>query len=220
MSEYLSIYLDEAGDLGFDLTKSKTSRYLIITILVCENADAVSRITRAIKLTLKNKFFDRLYELKGSDTSLAIKKYFFKKIPLANNWRLYAAIADKKTWLHHHVKNHGTELNKKALYDEVAKRLLTQIDFPKSISHVKIIVDKSKNKYEISDFDNRVIAELKKGIPDKAQISIRHRPSYEEPMLQAVDLFCWGIRRKYEREELEWYSVFSDKIAAEIEYKF
>ena len=34
------IFLDESGDLGFDFDKAKTSRYFVITLLVCNDMAA------------------------------------------------------------------------------------------------------------------------------------------------------------------------------------
>jgi hypothetical protein len=33
--------------------------------------------------------------------------------------------------------------------------------------------------------------------------------------LQAVDLFAWGLYRKYEVGDTEWYEVFKEKVAFE-----
>ena len=37
------IFLDESGDLGFDFCKPKTSSKFVITLLVCDNRDAVDK---------------------------------------------------------------------------------------------------------------------------------------------------------------------------------
>ena len=39
-------------------------------------------------------------------------------------------------------------------------------------------------------------------------LSIHHYISQENLMLQAVDLFCWGIFRKYEREDSAFYENY------------
>lgn len=49
----LHIFLDESGDLGFDLSKSGTSRYFVITLLVCEDLQTQNGIISAVKRTLK-----------------------------------------------------------------------------------------------------------------------------------------------------------------------
>lgn len=117
------IYFDESGDLGFDFTQKKTSNFLVMCVLICDDPKVNLAIVRAVKRTLENKFSNNVSELKGSHTILSIKQYFLKQLKPYNNWRLYAAIANKKTWLIHHKSNHNNEPQKSILYDEVASRL-------------------------------------------------------------------------------------------------
>jgi hypothetical protein len=49
------IYLDESGDLGFDFTKSKTTRHFVITLLVCDGRSVHVQFEKAVRRTLKNK---------------------------------------------------------------------------------------------------------------------------------------------------------------------
>lgn len=110
------IYLDESGDLGFDFTQQKTSRYLIMGLLICWDEAAHLAIIRAVKRTLKNKLPKNTHELKGSHLSLTIKQYFLKEMNEQTNWCLYSAIADKKTWIKHHVLNHNREPEKRTFF--------------------------------------------------------------------------------------------------------
>ncbi len=41
---------------------------------------------------------------------------------------------------------------------------------------------------------------------------------YQNKLVQAVDLFAWGIFRKYERQDTAWYEVFKEKIVSEVVY--
>src|SRR3990167_7049144 len=90
------VYIDESGDLGFDFTHLKTSHYFIMTALVCQSSHLQRAITRAMKKTIKNKVTERIHELKGSNTSLSIKCYFYKHICDYLGWDIYAVIVDKK----------------------------------------------------------------------------------------------------------------------------
>jgi len=47
---------------------------------------------------------------------------------------------------------------------------------------------------------------------------LTHELSQNNPGLQATDLFSWGIFRKHERQDDEWYSFFSEWIIFEDEY--
>ncbi len=220
MSEHLIIYLDEAGDLGFDTEKKKTSRYLIIVLLVCMDAQAHKGTMRSVKKTLKNKLEKNTMELKGRNIKLPVKEYFLKQMRKVEDWGLYIAITDKKTWIAHHNRHHSHELKKKVLYDEVARRIFSQIDILDTASRVDIVVDRSKNKYEIAEFNDAVARDIKTRLSKNAVLTIRHAYSHEEAGLQAVDMFCTGIHDKYEKNDIQWYTMFSDKIAAEVTYRY
>ena len=46
-------------------------------------------------------------------------------------------------------------------------------------------------------------------IDPKVPLEIFHHSSHENYGLQAVDLFCWGIFRKYEKKDREWFDIFA-----------
>ncbi len=217
------LYLDESGDLGFNFCNRKTSRYLVIGLLVFPDGiagvAAHTAMLKAVKRTLKNKLPKYTAELKGNKLSLAIKKYFLKGVKEQENWRLYMAIADKKAWLSYH-SNQDNKVKKKILYDEIAKRLFFHVDNLETASNIDLIIDCSKNKNEILAFDDAINAALAKRLSKNSRLSIRHRSSQEEAGLQAIDLFCSGVSKKYEQGDIAWYKEFSTKIAVEIEYKF
>ncbi len=216
----LIIYLDESGDLGFNFLHKKTSRYLIISLLVFLDESAHLAMSRAVKRTLKNKLPKFTLELKGNDLSLPIKKYFLKEVNKEENWRIYIAIADKKSWVNRHISKHNHEPKKKALYDEIAKRLFSQLDYSGSAGCIDIIVDRSKNKDEINSFDEAITSALLDRLCKKTRLTIKHRNSHEDAGLQAVDVFCAGVGKKYEKGDTSWYAEFENRIVVEIEYKF
>jgi hypothetical protein len=49
-------------------------------------------------------------------------------------------------------------------------------------------------------------------IDPKIPLEIKHKNSCSDYGLNAVDLFSWGIFRKYERKDWEWYNIFKEKI--------
>lgn len=215
------IYLDESGNLGFNFDILKTSHYLVIGLLVFFDRVSHTEMIRAVRKTLKKKMPKRIYELKGIHLDLSLKKYFLRASKKENNWCLYTAIADKKSWLAHHTSNHhNKELDKKALYNELTSRLISQLDFLKTVDRIDIIVDRSKNREEIKIFDNVIMSRIKEQISKKVPVTITHRSSQEDAGLQAIDIFCSGIGRKYESSDFSWYREFGDKIAVEVVYKF
>ncbi len=213
------IFLDESGDLGFDFSKRKTTRKFVITLLVCTTRTARRDIEKAVRRTLKNKLNRGKHrsrivtELKGSKTTLAVKKYCYSHIRDAD-WKLYALVLNKER-VHDRLK---TSTGKKKLYNYLSRIIIEKLEFSPELSNVELIVDKSKNKRDIRDFNQYMINHLEALLPLKTRLNISHLDSMESKGLQAVDLFCWGIRRKYEYADEAWYGVFRERIAFETLY--
>jgi len=51
-----------------------------------------------------------------------------------------------------------------------------------------------------------------------AILNISHVTSHENPAIQAVDLFCWGIAKKHTLGEKSWYDCFKESIIFEEVY--
>lgn len=208
------IFLDESGDLGCDWSKPKTSAYFVITLLVCDSLSVYADFKKAVNKTIKNKLnyrkktIHRSKELKGNETTLEVKRYFFKHLPL-DGWQLYNVIFDKKN----NALGADLKKNKHKVYNRLAHYLLEQVIFPERLDFVNLVIDKCKNKTEISEFNQLITTHLELRLPIKALLSISHNNSAQNPGLQAVDLFCWGIARKHHRGQSEWYAIFQDKIA-------
>lgn len=210
------IFLDESGDLGFDFSKAKTSRKFVITLLVCENAEAIEGFRRGVRRTLKNKLNNRKnqsQELKGTNTTQVIKEYFYRHLS-PNGWQIYSVILNKSRV----YDNLRSKLGKKKLYNFLARFLLEKVDLSKAGTTVNLIMDRCKNKEEIKDFNSYVENQLQGLLPLDIPLFITHEMSHNNSGLQAVDLFCWGIFRKHEGEDEEWYRVYRSAIAYEGEY--
>ncbi|MBN4082566.1 DUF3800 domain-containing protein [Mariprofundus ferrooxydans] len=212
------IFLDESGDLGFDLSKKGASRKFVIALLVCEDEAAARAIQIAVKRTLKNKLNHKksksrfVHELKGTGTTIDIKKYFYRHLP-TRGWKVYTVALNKAR-----VDTHLTDkAGKKKLYNFLSHFILKHV--PLSATHgVRLVVDKSKNSAEMKDFNGYLESQLEAMMPLKSKLYINHERSQENTGLQAVDLFCWGVYRKHEHSDNEWYQVYESDIAFETEY--
>jgi len=212
------IFLDESGDLGFDLSKSGASRKFVITLLVCESESTARAIQIAVKRTLKKKLNHKranrrfVHELKGTGSIIDVKKYFYRQLP-DSGWKLYTVALNKAR-----VKTHLTgKAGKKKLYNFLARFILEHI--PLSQTHgVRLVVDKSKNSADMKDFNGYLKSQLEAMMPLESRLYISHERSQENTGLQAVDLFCWGIYRKHEHGDKEWYQVYEKNISFETEY--
>ncbi len=212
------IYLDESGDLGFDFTKKKTTKNFVITLLLCHTEEARNDFKKAVSRTLKNKLNNkkrkrRVNELKGTNTTLEIKKYFYRNIKNAE-WDIYVLSLNK-----YRVERRlqGKD-SKKKLYNFLARFLLEHLPLAEVSRNVELIVDRCKNKKEIRDFNQYLANCLKALLPLNTDFNISHLTSEESMQLQAVDLFSWGIFRKYEFNDKVWYDVYRRKVVFETEY--
>ncbi len=213
------IYLDESGDLGFDFSKPKTTKKFVVTLLVCDNHLANAQFEKAVKRTLKNKLNRRktktriIHELKGTSTTFDIKQYFFRQLK-NDQWGIYSLTLNKqRVW-----EPLRTKKAKPRLYNYIARHLLEKLPLRTAFSNVRVIVDKSKNRQEIQDFNQYVKNQLEALLPLNTALQIEHLTSQQCPGLQAVDLFCWGIFRKYESNDFRWYQIFADRIIYQTEY--
>ena len=213
------IYLDESGDLGFDFDGKNPSRKFVITILVCNGRQVSREFRKAVRRTIKNKLNRKkakrkqIQELKGTRSTIAVKQYFYRQCP-DKGWQIYTLALNKKRV----YDNLQSPAGKKKLYNFLARFLLQKVDLRNPGNAVTLVIDKSKNKDEIADFNTYMANQLEALLPLEVPLNIYHERSHQNAGLQAVDLFCWGVFRKYERNDLEWYRIFRSKIIFETEY--
>ncbi|HEX5054934.1 MAG TPA: DUF3800 domain-containing protein [Gammaproteobacteria bacterium] len=213
------IYLDESGDLGFDFETKHPSEKFVITLLVCNNSTVTRAFKKSITRTIKNKLNKgrkggySVHELKGTGTTINVKRYFYRHSP-KTGWSLYAIVLNKRRVFDHLQTKQG----KKKLYNYIARILIEQIDLREPGNAVTLIVDKCKNKDEIADFNQYIGNQLEALLPLDVPLNIYHEGSSANAGLQAVDLFCWGVFRKYEHGDREWYGVYRSHISYETEY--
>lgn len=205
------LYLGESGDLGFDFVNKKPSKFFTVTILALKTKNNNRRLIKAVKTTLRRKFKIRPEELKGSKCPIKIKQYFYKQTKNIK-FSVYSITLNKIRVYKRLAKD------KERVYNYVARLVLDQILFNNANLRVEIIVDKSKTKKNIQEFNQYIIRQIKSKFDPKVPLDIYHYDSKEALGLQAVDMFCWGIFRKYERKDYEWYNIFKEKITYDEQY--
>lgn len=206
------IFLDESGDLGFDFSKPGTSRYFNITLLVCDNNKVQQAFSKAVDRTRKNKLNRKagkrpVRELKGTSVKQSIKEYFYRQLP-NDGWRLYSVTLNKAR-VDFDLR---TPAGKHRLYNFLTRFLISKVTLADDLDAVTLIVDRCKNSEQIKDFNRYMAQHLEARVPLNCQLHIDHLGSHESAGLQAVDLFCWGIVRKEDKGETDWYSVFHQKV--------
>jgi len=217
VSDSFYLFLDESGCLGFDFDRSGTSRFFTITVLLVRQ-NSLAKVKNAVKRTLKNKINNkkqkrkRIKELKGTSTSFSIKSYFYKQMP-KEGWKVFSIYIDKRNA----YENLKTKQGKKRLYNYLSKTLIDKIvEFLKvkslSASRISIIVDRSKDRTDIQDFNLYVKTHIEAEMPFETQIYIDHENSEDNPGLQAVDLFCYGCQKQKLYASDPWYNLFKSNL--------
>lgn len=214
------IFLDESGDLGFDFDR-QSSTHFAITLLICENEKTFYSFKTAVKHTIRRKLnrqkkVDLATELKSTQTTLAVKKYFLDAVHKREGqaWCIYSIILDKKDLL----KKLKITPEQHRLYNLLSKIILQHVDFSlhNNGAAVHLIVDSSKGKKQRAVFNQYLKMNIETLLDIGVRFRIGHEKSHNNAGLQAVDLFCAGFSRKYSYGDVEWYNLFKDKICKEI----
>lgn len=211
------LYLDESGDLGFNFEQKRPSDHLTICILALHGRRAVLSVRRAVKKTLARKVNRRRVhkqELKGTATHIGIKRYFYDQLRRVD-LQVFAVTLRKRD-----VQRYLADgaITKPGVYDLVADHLLRHLPLDAAADGVELIVDRSKNRREIADFNRAIGRHLASRVPQGAPVRIDHVRSWADHGLSAADLFCWGIFRRYEAGDSQWYEVYRERIAVDVVY--
>lgn len=212
------LYLDESGDFGHHIQSPGASRHFIITVLEVMSEHDRKAIEKGMERTVKNKLHKKssqkaksIVELKGTNTEFVVKKYFYRQVAEVP-FRLYSVILDKTRFGNHLQFNHNR------LYRFITHLVIKNLALEQASTRVLFILDRRMSGATIREFNEAIRLQLESQIPPHVPIFIDHLSSHETRLLQAVDLFSWGIYRKYETGDTEWYEVFREKIVLERVY--
>ncbi len=203
------LYLDESGDLGFDFQTKRPSEFFTVAIVAVKGYENNCALINAVKKTRRRKLYKKHgSELKGSSTSFEIKRYFYNMVS-SIPFDIYALTLNKKQ-VHKELGQ-----NKDGVYNFIARGAVDHVNFKKALDKIVFIIDRSKSRKEICKFDNFIINQLKGRINPRVPLNIYHYTSHKNMGLQAADMFSWGIYRKYEKKDYEWYELFKERIKYE-----
>lgn len=209
------LYLDESGDLGFDFVNKRPSNYFTVTIVATSSYEKDRKLTKEVRVTLRRKLNPpgmrkrMVQELKGTDTTMEIKRYFFNRVHDIR-FGIYSMTLNKRKVFERLTRE------KDRVYNYIARKVLDRIPFEKNAGdRVVLIIDRSKGKPEIEEFNEYIGNQLKARLNPNIPLDMSHRLSHEVPGLQIADMFSWGIFQKYERDRTEWYDTFREKVVFE-----
>lgn len=139
-------------------------------------------------------------ELKGSRTGFPVKRYFYGKVE-GLDFELYSIILSKRRL------SGDLRQDPERLYNFLAGLITAAIPWGQARIKIILTVHKRKRGAEIESFNRLLFDHIRERttIP----VEIYHRRSAEAKGIQVVDTYSWGIFRKYEIGDDEWYNVFN-----------
>lgn len=195
------IYLDESGDTGFKFRRG-SSRYFVITLLIVEDTHSIEKGIDNLRKTLS---LSSNFEFKFSKTHKKIKQKFFTEL-LKYQFKIRAIVVDKKQ-----IGATYLRVNRILFYNFIIK-LVLKYDTD-AITKATLIVDLSKGKREIRQFNKYITKEL--GNIHK----IKHLRSHSDNMIQVADMISGAIYRKFATGDKTYLNMLEGKIENILEFK-
>lgn len=206
----MRIFIDESGDLGFDFSRGASGYFCVTAVVI--NDRVLRALEKAVKKTIKNKLHIKsgkhnkpTNELKGSGTDMVVKEYFWKHIssvPL----EIHAIVFDKTK------VNPDLQRQKERVYNHLARVSIERVKLENLQSSLYVDIDRSKGKYGREEFNKELRDQVESKMPLNMPLHIDHPPSERSKGIQVADMFAWGILRKYEKNDAEWYNVYKHLI--------
>ena len=204
------IFLDESGDLGFDFSKKRTSKFFIITFLFSSKKGPIEKVVSKTHGSLKKKHKKRggvlhCFQEKPITRQRLLKQLAKKDCSIMtvylNKKKVYTKLQNEKNVLYNYVTN--------ILLDRIYTKKIIPLD--KKV--VFIASRKETNKFLNENFRKYLTETIKNN--HKVDIDIEIKTPFEEKILQAVDFVSWSIFRKQEYGDESYYNIIKDKIIEE-----
>jgi len=198
-----TVFMDESGDLGFDFTKSKTSRYFVVAFVFTAHPRPLEKIIRKIfknftKTEMKNHHgalhcykekpktrLRLLNALVKTDTTILILRL--------DKSRVYTRLHDEKHILYNYITN--------ILLDRMISKKLVPLHLP-----IQFIASKREtNKFLNENFSSYLQQQTQDN--HKLQLDIKIAKPAEAKGLQIADFVAWSYFRKYEHKDSSYADI-------------
>lgn len=202
------IFLDESGDLGFNFSKSKTSKYFIITLLFLSRKDGIEKIVKKIfkSFTPKERKYHggtlHAFREKHKTRTKLLTMLCEKDVSIVslylNKNKVYAKLRESKHELYNYVTN------------IVLDRICTKKLIPKNEPIYLIASRRETNKFLNNNFKNYLQKQAEGN--HRLKIEIEIRTPHSEKCLQVADMVCWAIFRSREHNDDTYRDLIKEKI--------
>jgi hypothetical protein len=203
-------WYDESGNLGFDLTKSGTSKYFIITLMLVNNRNSV---IKAVK-----KVFASLSKTDKKHSHGILHAYYEKQSTRLKLLRLLAGRDIKIAVMKLDKSKLFVAGDPHILYASMVNMLLNRL-FIEGILSADDRLHLIASQMETSKNLNEQMKSLV-GVGDKMRAFDMEpvKPS-DDKGLQAVDFVSWAVYRRYEYGKTDCFDVIASKIVGDYNYQ-
>jgi hypothetical protein len=206
------IFLDESGDLGFNINKSGTSKNFIITFFVIKNKKPFNNIVKKTLAKMNKVERKSIQGVLHSYKLLPRRRKKLLKSILEYDFKLMV-IRLNKSKVYTHLHN-----EKQVIYNYITNILLNRILDKKLIDtdqKVHLIASRREtNKFLNSNFKNYLKNKAQK--KHSIDIDINIALSNQEKCLQIVDLISWSYFRHIEHKDSSYYNIIKEMMEEEV----
>jgi len=204
------IYMDESGDLGFDITKSRTSKFFVITFLVTKDEKTTNIIMKKSFNWMKHKKIKIKWWVFHAFSHLESTIQKVLNIATEYDISIMTLVLDKRKVYSH------TNSEKHVLYNIIVNKLLDAVINKNLVSDKDEIIHFIASRRETSKtLNEQFVNYLKNKHKDQPNIIFEIKTPHQSKWLQLVDTISFSIYKKYENSNSNFYEIFEKKIKIE-----
>lgn len=194
------IFLDEAGDTGFQF-KDGASRYFVVTIVIFDDPAQAAQVSEAVNTLRRKLHITQNYEFRFSTGSSNKIKVEFLRAVLPFTFRYRAIVVDKPMFA-----DRFPDASEQQLFEIVVRQLFEL----GGLENVTLVMDRIAG----GNFEQKLHVYLRQHLKKRGTRVIRkfrHNDSRKENLLQVADMICGAVYRSYAREQDEFREIISSK---------
>ena len=203
-------YLDESGDLGFNLDKPGTSRYFVVTLLLCEDTRIVDKIVKKVLRGFSKTDMKHHHGvLHARDDDPSTRRKLLALVAVEDVSVLVVRLDKRQVF---------TPLEEKhVLYNYVVNILLSRLvsrGVVRPDETIQVIASQRETSRSLND---SFVAYLTARSAERRGpgLTVEIMPARSVKGLQVVDCLSWSFFRKYELGDSTYADIVAEKVIDE-----
>lgn len=184
-----------------------SSRYFVVGAFASEDPDEVRRVVKRAnrRFSMERR---KATEFSFHHETEKVRRYLLSGVSKSTSWIAWAAVNKRRSRTLQELEWHE-------IYDGMCGDVLNMLAFSLRPRYMEIVVDKfySKSKRR-SEFDQRIIREIRDNWSVTGEINIRHSSSNNSECLQMQDCIVGSIFSMLERGNASYYDMIKNQVIA------